>query len=135
MAFQTQGDSDEVLSEINITPLVDVMLVLLVVFIIAAPLLTNAVHVNLPETVETAPPEENKAVSVAIDAEGKVLLDERELDLEALASELDQLKRANPDTALHFQADKEVSYGQVAKVLAIIEKAGITKMSVLTLTE
>lgn len=135
MAFQTQGESDDVLSEINITPLVDVMLVLLVVFIIAAPLLTNAVRVNLPETVETAPPDEKKALSVAIDAEGRILLDDRQIELEDLARELNLFKLASPDTALHFQADKEVPYGRVARVMAVIEKAGITKMSVLTLVE
>jgi biopolymer transport protein ExbD len=71
MAFSTQHEgADEVMSEINITPLVDVMLVLLVAFIVTAPLLTNAVKVNLPKTAATAPPEQVKAATVSIDAGG-----------------------------------------------------------------
>ena len=75
MAFKTQDDGDDVMGEINVTPLVDVMLVLLVVFIVTAPLLTQAVHVNLPKTAETAPPEEKAAVYLSIDAQGKIFID------------------------------------------------------------
>ena len=73
MAVSTSEDSD-VLSEINITPLVDVMLVLLVAFVITIPALTNAIHVNLPRTVQTTPPEQQKAITVTVDTTGAVLL-------------------------------------------------------------
>lgn len=133
MAMQTQGgDSDDVMSEINVTPLVDVMLVLLVVFIVTAPLLTNAIHVNLPKTDETAPPEIKEAVNVSVDKGGKVYLDKREIALDAVEPELKALKAKDPELSLHLHADDGVNYGIVAKVMASIERAGIAKLAVLT---
>jgi biopolymer transport protein ExbD len=133
MAFNTKDDGgDDVMSEINVTPLVDVMLVLLVVFIVTAPLLTQAVHVNLPKTAETAPPEEKDAVYISVDAKGKVFLDKTEIAIEAFENELVTLKAADPEIALNLNADDAVQYGTVAKVMASIERSGITKLAVLT---
>lgn len=131
MAFSTQED-DSVLSEINITPLVDVMLVLLVAFIITIPTLTNAVHVNLPKTVATTPPEQQKSITVTVDAESRVYLDNTEVDKDTLESQLVALKASNSEIALHLRADDRVPYGPVAKVMAAIEHAGISRVSVLT---
>ena len=135
MAFQTQNDEDGVMSEINVTPLVDVMLVLLIVFIVTAPLLTNAVHVNLPKTAQTAPPEEKKAVDVSVDAQGKVYIDKLEISVQGLETELKTRKTSDPELALHLHADEGVNYGIVAKVMSGIERAGITKLSVLTIAQ
>jgi biopolymer transport protein ExbD len=132
MAFKTQEDDGDVMGEINVTPLVDVMLVLLVVFIVTAPLLTNAVHVNLPKTAETAPPEEKAPVYLSVDAQGKVFIDKQEIAVEAVENELKTRQAANPELALNLNADEGVQYGIVAKVMAAIERAGITKLSVLT---
>jgi biopolymer transport protein ExbD len=135
MAMNTKdsGGDDDVMSEINVTPLVDVMLVLLVVFIVTAPLLTQAVHVNLPKTAETAPPEEKDAVYISVDAKGKVFLDKTEIALESFEGELLTRKAADPEIALNLNADDAVQYGTVAKVMAAIERSGITKLSVLTI--
>ncbi len=135
MAFQTQNDDEGVLSEINVTPLVDVMLVLLIVFIVTAPLLTNAVHVNLPKTAETAPPEEKKAVDVSIDAKGIVYIDKTEITVDKLEAELKTRKASDPELALHLHADEGVNYGVVAKVMSGIERAGVSKLSVLTIAQ
>jgi biopolymer transport protein ExbD len=132
MAFSTGKDSSDVVSEINITPLVDVMLVLLVAFIITAPLLNNAVRINLPKTATTAPSSEVKAVTVSIDEHSKVFIDKREVTLEALEPELKGLVGSNPDLALSLQADEGVPYRAVAKVIANIQRSGVTKLSVLT---
>ena len=131
MAFSTQED-DSVLSEINITPLVDVMLVLLVAFVITIPALTNAVHVNLPKTVQTTPPDEQKAVTVTVNSEGKIFLDNEEIAQPNFAQALQTRKAANPNLSLHLRADERVPYGPVAKVMAAIEHAGISRVSVLT---
>jgi biopolymer transport protein ExbD len=134
MAFNTQeSGGDDVMSEINVTPLVDVMLVLLVVFIVTAPLLTQAVHVNLPKAAETAPPEEKEAVYVSVDAKGKVFIDKTEIAIEGFEKELLSRKAADPEIALNLNADDAVQYGTVAKVMSAIERSGISKLSVLTL--
>ena len=132
MAFITGSNSADVLSEINITPLVDVMLVLLVTFIITAPLLNNAVHINLPKTATTAPPTDIKTVTVSIDGSNRVYIDKRELAPAALEPELRELVSHNPELALSLQADDGVPYRSVAKVIANIQRAGVSKLSVLT---
>jgi biopolymer transport protein ExbD len=131
MAFSTQED-DDVLSEINITPLVDVMLVLLVAFVLTIPVLTNAIHVNLPKTVQTTPPEQQKAITVTVDNTGKIYVDNREVPQQKFAGELQALKAANSSLSLHLRADERVPYGSVAKVMAAIEHAGVSHVSVLT---
>ena len=126
------GGGDDVMSEINVTPLVDVMLVLLVVFIVTAPLLTQAIHVNLPKTAETAPPDEKEAVYISVDAKGKVFIDKAEIAIESFEKELVTRKTADPEIALNLNADDAVQYGIVAKVMAAIEHSGITKLAILT---
>ena len=132
MAFNTFSEGEAVLSEINITPLVDVMLVLLVAFIVTAPLLTNAVKINLPQTAATAPSKESKAVTVSVNAAREIFIDKRQIPAEALEAELAALKADNSDLVLQLQADTMAPYGAVAKVMASIERAGITKLAVLT---
>ena len=132
MAFTTGRDSSDVVSEINITPLVDVMLVLLVVFILTAPLLNNAVRINLPKTAATTPATPNKSVTVSVDGENRVYIDKREVALEALEPELRTLVGADPELALSLQADEAVPYRSVAQVIAHIQRSGVSKLSVLT---
>ncbi len=135
MAFSSTNESDEVMSEINITPLVDVMLVLLVAFIVTIPVLHNSITVNLPKTAPTQPTEPKKPVTVSVDAEGKVYVDTQEFAVSGLEQELKALRTANPDITLHLSSDESVNYGTVAKVMASIERAGITRLAVLTQAE
>jgi biopolymer transport protein TolR len=135
MAFASSQEEDSELSEINITPLVDVMLVLLVAFVITIPVLTNAVHVNLPKTVTTTPPDEQKAVTVTVDGQGRVFLNNTEVQRTDLERQLVALKATNPDVSLHLRADETVPYGPVAKVMAAIEHAGVARVSILTDTQ
>jgi biopolymer transport protein ExbD len=131
MAFSTQ-DSDEVLSEINVTPLVDVMLVLLVVFIVTAPLLTNSIPINLPKTESVAPVEQKDPLVVSIDDKGKLFINKDEIQPALLESNLKSAKEKNADVRVQLQADNGVNYGEVARAMASIERAGITKLSVIT---
>jgi biopolymer transport protein ExbD len=132
MAFNNFSESDGVLSEINITPLVDVMLVLLVAFIVTAPALSNAVHVNLPKTAATAPPSDIKAVTISLDNQGLVYLNRELIAADAVEPQLRALKAENAELTLNLQADDTVPYGAVAKVMASIERAGVSRLSVLT---
>ena len=131
MAFSTQ-DTDEVLSEINVTPLVDVMLVLLVVFIVTAPLLTNSIPINLPKTESVAPVEQKDPLVVSIDGQGKLFINKDEIQPGLLESSLKAAKGKTPDVRVQLQADNGVNYGEVARAMASIERAGITKLSVVT---
>jgi biopolymer transport protein ExbD len=132
MAFSTGKDSSDVVSEINITPLVDVMLVLMVVFILTAPLLNNAVRINLPKTSTTEPANPTKSVTVSVDGASRIYIDKREVDLAALEPELKGVVATNPELAVSLQADEGVPYRAVAKVIANIQRSGVTKLSVLT---
>lgn len=131
MSFSTQ-DNDEVLSEMNVTPLVDVMLVLLVVFIVTAPLMTNAIKVNLPKTDAVAPAEKKDPVVVSVDKEGKFYLDKSEVQPELLETSLKDVKAKDAEVRVQLQADEGVNYGQVAKAMASIERSGITRIAVMT---
>ncbi|KIP90879.1 MULTISPECIES: biopolymer transporter ExbD [Pseudomonas] len=131
MAFSTQ-DNDEVLSEINVTPLVDVMLVLLVVFIVTAPLLTNSIPINLPKTEAVAPADQKDPLVISIDGDGKLFINKDEIQPELLESNLIQAKADDADLKVQLQADDQVDYGSVAKAMAAIERAGITKLAVIT---
>ena len=131
MAFSTQ-DSDEVLSEINVTPLVDVMLVLLVVFIVTAPLLTNSIPINQPKAESVAPVEQKDPLVVSIDGQGKLFINKDEIQPDLLEANLKAAREKAPDVRVQLQADDGVNYGEVARAMASIERAGITKLSVIT---
>ncbi|GAA5013068.1 biopolymer transporter ExbD [Acinetobacter puyangensis] len=131
MAISTSQD-DDVVSEINITPLVDVMLVLLIVFIVTAPLLTNTVKVNLPKAAPTQSTDQNKAVVISVNPEGEIFLDKDKVALENFEQEIQNRKNANDKLALNLNADETVPYGTIAKLLASIERVGVDKLSVIT---
>lgn len=131
MAFTSRNDED-VMSEMNITPLVDVMLVLLVVFIVTAPMLTNAIPIQLPKTSAVAPADRADPVVISIDGEQRVFINKENLVREQLVPRLQQAKASNADLVVQVQADKDANYGAVAALLADVEQAGITRLSLLT---
>lgn len=134
MAFSSNQD-DDVLSEINITPLVDVMLVLLVAFIVTAPLLNKAIPVNLPKTEATASADPKKPLAVSIDEAGNVWFDKQRVPLAQVEPQLARRKQRDADLAVSLQADERVPYGPVAKVMGAVQHAGIAKLSLVTQPE
>ena len=123
----------EMMSEINVTPLVDVMLVLLVVFIITAPLLTPQSHkITLPKTVAVAQDNKLQPVHLTVDAQGKIELDKQAVTDVQLADALKQ-HAADPQFQLQVEADKTVPYGRVAELMAIAQHAGVSKLSFMSL--
>jgi biopolymer transport protein TolR len=124
------SQSSAPMSEINVTPLVDVMLVLLVIFIITAPLMTSALRMDLP-SVE-APPAGNSpnvSVVVSLDSQGLLQMEGQPIALDQLATALDARAQAQPDTDLQLQADQQVPYGRVAEVMAEIQKSKLHSVS------
>lgn len=136
MAFKTQGESEEAMSEINVTPLVDVMLVLVVILLVTAPLLTQSVKVNLPKTATTTPDIKDQPLQLGIDAQGVITLNKNAVaDLPALETLLHAEFARNPEASLHLYADQAVDYGKVAAAIATIQHAGITKIGFVTLEQ
>lgn len=136
MAFKTQSDDQDVMSEINVTPLVDVMLVLVVILLVTAPLLTQSVKVNLPKTATTEPDIKEQPLQLGIDDKGNLTLNKNSItDLMALETLLKDKLTHNPEVSLHLYADKAVNYGKVAETIATVQHAGITKIGFVTLEE
>ncbi|MBT8593796.1 biopolymer transporter ExbD [Polynucleobacter paneuropaeus] len=121
------------MAEINVTPLVDVMLVLLVVFILTAPLIVpQSMKVNLPKTQAVTLQEKNKKMELVIESSGALTLDGKQVSDKELERALSAAS-SNPEAALAIQADKGVPYGRVAEIMAISQGAGVVKLSFVTL--
>jgi biopolymer transport protein TolR len=120
------------MSEINMTPLVDVMLVLVVIFILTAPLLVSAVKVDLPRAEGASAMDAPKAVALAIDKVGQVYMDDKALAADALAEALKTAAQKNPDTELQLRADAAVPYGRVVEVMGVAQKAGLSRIGFVT---
>jgi len=129
MPYINRNKSREVMSEINVTPFVDVMLVLLVIFMVTAPLMQQGIDVNLPKAkAKELPPEERLVITVK--ADGNIYLNDVPVDMRTLKEKLSVLSKKNPEVFL--RADRSVSYGFVAELMAEIKDAGIEKLGLVT---
>ncbi len=134
MQFNSEEEGGE-MSEINVTPLVDVMLVLLVVFIVTAPLLTQVVKVKLPKTEQTEPTPDKHIAILAVTATGEAMLDDKAIPLVNLEAELKALQERDPDIIVQLQADRAAVFESVAKVMASAQRSGVGKLSFVTVVE
>jgi len=131
MAFDNQSDGGAI-SQINVTPLVDVMLVLLVIFMVTAPILQQGVNVSLPR-VEAAPLEgDGEELVVVVSAAGKVFLNETEMELAALSEKLIVVIGEQPARQVFLRADEDVAYGEVMRVIAQLRAAGVARLGMVT---
>ena len=121
-------ESSAPMSEINVTPLVDVMLVLVVIFILTAPLLASSIKLDLPKTEAAKPGDAPKFVTLVVDKAGQAFLDEQPLALDALAIQLVRTAKANPDTEVQLRADAAVPYGRIVEVMGLAQKAGLNRI-------
>jgi len=136
MAFKPQSEDEGAMSEINVTPLVDVMLVLVIILLVTAPLLTQSVHVTLPKTAETTADVKPQPLQLGIDAHGGITLNKLPLaDLNALEAALKAELLKNPEIGLHLYADQNVVYSKVAEVMATVQHAGIVKIAFVTVEQ
>jgi biopolymer transport protein TolR len=119
------------MSEINVTTLVDVMLVLLIVFMVAAPLLTVGVPVDLPQTQAPAINEQKEPLVITINAEGKIFLQETEVPTESLVPRLKAITSNNPNPSIYVPGDRAIDYGRVLEVMGLVSSAGFTKVSLI----
>jgi biopolymer transport protein TolR len=136
MAFKPQSDSEDAMNEINVTPLVDVMLVLVIILLVTAPLLTQSVHVTLPKTAETTADVKEQPLQLGIDEQGMITLNKLPIDdIVALENALKDELVQNPEAALHLYADQAVVYAKVAEVMATVQHSGIAKIAFVTVEQ
>jgi biopolymer transport protein TolR len=120
------------MSDINVTPMVDVMLVLLIIFMVAAPLLTVGVQVDLPKTKASIIRGEDEPLAITVNAEGQLYLQETEIELEGLLPRLNAITGNNPDVRIFVYGDASVNYGRVMEVMGTINSAGYRKVALVT---
>ena len=120
------------MSDINMTPLIDVMLVLLVIFMITAPLMSSSLKLDLPTASGALPNDAPQFISVALDAQGKLFFGDEALDTAAFAARVLDAARKNPRTEVQLRADKGVPYGRVAEVIGMVQKAGLNRIGFVT---
>ncbi len=130
-----RGRHHGLMSEINVTPMVDVMLVLLIIFMVAAPLLTVGVSIDLPETQAKAMNSDTQPITVSIDEQGKVFLQETEIPIDEVVSKLEAISKTGYDERIYVRGDKTADYGTVMKVMARISAAGYKNLGLVTLQE
>ena len=132
MAFGTQDDTDDVMNEINMTPLVDVMLVLLIIFIITVPVMKHAVNIDLPRA--TSEPEQPKPQNIlfSVTADGTYYWNEQKIDDSELPGRLAAEAAKEPQPELHIRGDKAVRYERVAKAMSEAREAGVRKIGFVT---
>ncbi|MGA8393716.1 MAG: biopolymer transporter ExbD [Burkholderiaceae bacterium] len=132
MAFGTQDEPDEVMNEINMTPFVDVMLVLLIIFIITVPVMKHAINVDLPRVSNQREVVKPETVRLSVQADGTYYWNESAVSDEALTAMLLAEGRKDPQPDLHIRGDKAVRYERVAQAMAAAQQAGIRKIGFIT---
>ena len=132
MAFGTQDDADEVMNEINMTPLVDVMLVLLIIFIITVPVMKHAVPVDLPRASNEREIIKPETIRLSVTADGKYHWNETTIGDDELEPRLHAEARKDPQPDLHIRGDKDVRYERVAQAMSAAQRAGVRKIGFVT---
>jgi biopolymer transport protein TolR len=120
------------MSDINMTPLIDVMLVLLVIFIITAPLMTSSLKLDLPKTDAATPTAAPTFIAVSIDGGGQLFFGDEKLTREQLMQRVTTAAQGNPQLEVQLRADQKVPYGQVADLIGLVQKAGLTRIGFVT---
>jgi biopolymer transport protein ExbD len=132
MSMRSSGDSDGTIAEINVTPLVDVMLVLLIIFIITVPVMKHAVNIDLPRASNQVQITKPETLRLSVDAQGAYFLNDTPVTDDALAPRLQAAAAQNPQPDLHIRGDKAVRYERVAQAMAAAQQAGLRKIGFIT---
>ena len=132
MAFKLKSSSREAISEINVTPFVDVMLVLLIIFMVTAPLLTVGIQVDLPETSADTLPEETEPLTLTINAKGEIFIQETKVEYEKIISKILAVSNNRTDTRIFVRGDKTINYGRVLEIMGLLSGSGFTKVALIS---
>ena len=120
------------ISEINVTPFVDVMLVLLIIFMVTAPLLTAGIKVNLPESSSILKNEKKDPITVSINSKGEIFIQKKKFTADGLIKKLSALKGQNKDLKIYIKGDKKLNYGKIMDLMSFINKSGFKKVALVT---
>ena len=132
MAFKLRRSAKEPISEINVTPFVDVMLVLLIIFMVTAPLLTVGVQVDLPETSADTLPEETEPLTLTINAKGEIFIQEVKVEYEKIIPKILAVSNNRIDTRIFVRGDKNINYGRVLEIMGMLSGSGFTKVALIS---
>ena len=132
MAFKTNRSKNEPMSEINVTPFVDVMLVLLIIFMVTAPLLTVGIPVDLPKVKATALTDQKDPIEITVNLEGEVFIGETLVEVENLIPRINAITEQNTEARIYIRGDRVVAYGRVMEIMSIINSAGYVKVALIT---
>ena len=132
MAFKFKSSKKEPISEINVTPFVDVMLVLLIIFMVTAPLLTVGVQVDLPETSADTLPEETEPLTLTINAKGEIFIQETKVEYEKIIAKIMAVSNNRTDTRIFVRGDKTINYGRVLEIMGMLSGSGFTKVALIS---
>ena len=132
MGFKLKSSKNDPMSEINVTPFVDVMLVLLIIFMVTAPLLTVGVQVDLPETSADTLPEENEPLTLTINSKGEIFIQETKVEFNNLIVKILAVSNNRTDTRIYVRGDKAINYGRVLEIMGMLSGSGFTKVALIS---
>ena len=132
MAFRFYRSKKEPMSEINVTPFVDVMLVLLIIFMVTAPLLTVGVQVDLPESAADSLPDDQEPLTISINSKGEIYIQEHQVSYQKMVPKLLAIAKNRTDTRIYVRGDKNINYGRVLEIMGTLSGAGFSKVALIS---
>ena len=132
MTFIINRSKKEPMSEINVTPFVDVMLVLLIIFMVTAPLLTVGVQVDLPESAADSLPDEQEPLTISINSKGEIFIQEHQIEYNKMIPKILAIAKNRTDTRIYVRGDKTINYGRVLEVMGTLSGSGFTKVALIS---
>ena len=132
MAFNINRSSKKPMSEINVTPFVDVMLVLLIIFMVTAPLLTVGVQVDLPESAADSLPDDQEPLTLTINSKGEIFIQEHKVNFDKVVPKILGISKNRTDTRIYVRGDKTINYGRVLEVMGVLSGAGFSKVALIS---
>ena len=132
MAFKYNHSRTEPMSEINVTPFVDVMLVLLIIFMVTAPLLTVGVPVDLPESSADSLPEDQEPLTLSINSKGEIFIQEHQVEYDKMIPKILAIAKNRTDTRIYVRGDKTINYGRVLEIMGMLSGSGFTKVALIS---
>ena len=132
MAFKFNRSKNQPISEINVTPFVDVMLVLLIIFMVTAPLLTVGVQVDLPESAADSLPDDQEPLTISINSKGEIYIQEHQVTYQKIIPKLLAIAKNRTDTRIYVRGDKSINYGRVLEIMGMLSGSGFTKVALIS---